>query len=260
MTNQLSDKLTPEQLNKFGALFGPPPVLSTENIEHYNDLWKNLSASFMPRDFFEVLLIRQVQNETWKIMRYTSHQAVGVNRRFRENLKFQIKRKKDQKARRDSLTDQLAEKTGRPATELNQLIQLHGLVLSSISDPEEILQRVPTELDHNAALEAGLAFEEQLDRLINSAIRRRNGAIEQLELYREGLGQYWRRISDAAIDKFPAGNGEETKQIEAPPLAAAGGEEGPDETPEKTQGTEHPASVAEVGSAGDGKTPSEAGE
>ena len=260
MTNQLPDKLTPEQLNEFGALFGSPPVLSTENIEHYNDLWKNLSASFMPMDFFEVLLIRQVHNETWKIMRYTRHQAVGVNRRFRENLKFQIKRKKDQKARRDSLTNQLAQKTGRPAAELNQLIQLHGLVLSSISDPEEILQRVPSELDHNAALEAGLAFEEQFDRLINSAIRRRNGAIEQLELYREGLGQYWRRISDDAIDKFSASNGEETKKIEAPPLAAAGGEEGPDETPEKTQGTEHPASVTEVGAAGDGKTPSEVGE
>src|ERR1700733_6076163 len=255
MTNQLSEKLTQDQLNEFGALLGLPPVLSTESVEQYNDLWKNLSASFMPMDFLEVLLIKQVQNETWKIMRYTRHQAVGVNRHFRENLKFQIKRKKDQKVRRESLNYQLAQKSGRPATELNQLIQLHGLVLSSISDPEEILQRVPTELDHNAALEAGLAFEEQLDRLINSAIRRRNGAIEQLELYREGLGQYWRRISDEAIDKFSAGNGEETKQIEAPPLAAAGGEQGPDETPEKTQETEHPPSVAEVGSAGDGKTP-----
>lgn len=237
MTNQTSDKLTPEQINEFGALFGAPPVLSTENIEHYNDIWKTLSACFMPRDFFEVLLIKQVQNETWKIMRYTRHQALSVNRHFRENLKFQIKRKRDQKERREALTNGLAQKTGRPASELNALIQLHGLVLSSISEPEEILQRVPTELDHNAALEAGLLFEEQLDRLINSAIRRRNAAIEQLELYRAGLGQYWRQISDEAI-KRSAEKNEETKQIEAPPLAAA-----EDEHPEKGPASDESESV-----------------
>ena len=215
----ISTELTKEQLNEFGALLGPPPVLSTEGAEHYNDIWTNLTACFMPKDFFEALLIKQVQDETWKIMRYTRHQAVGVNRRFRQNLKFQIERKKSQKTRREALTNQLAEKTGRPATELAQLIQLHGLVLSSIADTDEVLQRTPTELDHNAALEAGLLFEEQLDRLINSALARRNDAIEQLELYREGLGLYWQRISDEAINQISHASGEETKQIEAPPLA-----------------------------------------
>ena len=258
MTTQIPNKLTPEQLNEFGALFGAPPVLSTENVEHYDDIWKNLSACFMPMDFFEVLLIKQVQNETWKIMRYTRHQAVGVNRRFRENLKFQLQRKKDQTARRESLTKAYAQNTGRPASELNHLIQLHGLVLSSISHPEEILQRVPTELEHNAALEAGLLFEEQLDRLINSAIRRRNGAIEQLELYRAGLGQYWKRISDEAIEKYAAGNDKETQQIEAPGLAPSDGEANPDETSEKGQTPDQ--SLDEAGGDHHGETPTEVAE
>jgi hypothetical protein len=211
-----------------------------ENIDHYNDIWKNLSASFRPMDFFEVLLIKQVQDETWKIMRYTRHQAVGVNRRFRENLKFQLQRKRDQKSRSESLTNLLVEKTGRPAAELNQLIQLHGLVLTSLSDPDGMLQRLPTELSHNAALEAGFAFEEQLDRLINSAERRRNGAIEQLELYREGVGQFWRRVSDEAIDRTMAGNCQEIKEIQASPSVVPADEKEPDKTPENQASENRP--------------------
>ena len=40
------------------------------------------------------------------------------------------------------------------------------------------------QFDHNRALEAGIVFHEQLDKLIASAIARRNSALEQLELYR----------------------------------------------------------------------------
>ncbi|HEY1746830.1 MAG TPA: hypothetical protein VGG11_08730 [Xanthobacteraceae bacterium] len=239
MSNEIFDKLTSDQLNEFGALFGSPPVLSTENIDHYNDIWKNLSACFMPRDFLEVLLIKQVQNETWEIMRYIRHQTVGVERRFRDNVKFQIQRKRDQKARSESLTALLVEKTGRPAAELNQLIQLHGLVLTSLSDPDGMLQRLPTELSHNAALEAGLAFEEQLDQLINSAMRRRNNAVEQLEIYRSGLGQYWKRVSDEAIDQTTTGNGQEIGQIQASPPVVPGDGENQDKNPDKDQAPEN---------------------
>jgi hypothetical protein len=148
----------------------------------------------------ELLLIRQVQNETWKILRYTRHQTIAIDRRFRQSLEFQVKRTKEQKARREVLARDLAEQTGRPASDLTRLLHLHDTIETSVSEVDDILLRTPTELDHNRALEAGIVFEEQLDKLINSALARRNGALEQLDLYRGGLGQHWRRISDEIID------------------------------------------------------------
>jgi hypothetical protein len=211
-------KLTKEQLTEFSALFGPPPVLSTENVEHYEAIWNHLLECLVPRDFLEMLLIKQVQTETWKILRYGRHQTLAINRRFRQSLEFQIQRRKEQKARREALARELAEKTGRPITDFERLMHLEGIVESSVSEVDDILQRGPTELEHNRALEDGIIFQEQLDRLNNAAMARRNNALEYLELYREGLGQYWRRISDAIIEGTATEVDEPAPQIAAPPL------------------------------------------
>lgn len=85
-----SDILSKQQLMEFGVLFGPPPVLTTEETQHYEEVWRSLIESLKPRDFLELLLIKQVQTETWKILRYTRHQSVGIERRFRQSLRFQF--------------------------------------------------------------------------------------------------------------------------------------------------------------------------
>lgn len=121
------------------------------------------------------------------------------------------------------LARELAEKTGRPITDFERLIHLDGVVKSSVYEVDQILERTPTELAHNEALEAGIAFQEQLDRLINSAVRRRNQALQVLELYREGLGQHWRKISDEIIDAAASEIGAPAKAIEAPPLSTEAG-------------------------------------
>ncbi|MGO8794070.1 MAG: hypothetical protein ACLQLC_04540 [Candidatus Sulfotelmatobacter sp.] len=218
-----SDILSKQQLMEFGVLFGPPPVLTTEETQHYEEVWRSLIESLKPRDFLELLLIKQVQTETWKILRYTRHQSVGIERRFRQSLRFQIQRRKEQKARREMLARELAEKTGRPITDFERLIHLDGVVESSVYEVDQILERTPTELAHNEALEAGIAFQEQLDRLIDSAVRRRNQALQVLELYREGLGQHWRKISDEIIDAAASEIGAPAKAIEAPPLSTEAG-------------------------------------
>jgi len=203
-------QLTKEQLMQFGALFGPPAVLTTESSDRYDAIWNALLETLVPRDFLEMLLIKQVQVETWKWLRYNHHQSLGIERRFRQSLEFQIARRKEQKARREALARDLAEKSGRPVTDFDRLLDLEGIVESTITDTDELLSRIPTEIEHNKALEDGIVFQEQLDKLGSHALRRRNQALELLELYREGLGQYWQRLSDAIIDGVAA---------EAPPMA-----------------------------------------
>jgi hypothetical protein len=63
-----------------------------------------------------------------------------------------------------------------------------------------ILEQVPQEADHAKALQAGIEYYERLNRLHLGAIAGRNGALAQIEFYREGLGRVLRRASDEIID------------------------------------------------------------
>jgi hypothetical protein len=217
MTNRTPVKLTNTQLKEFGALFGAPSVLTSESESHYHEIWQKLIECFMPHDFMELLLIRQVQNETWKIMRYTRHQTIAIDRRFRQSLEFQAQRKKEQLVRREALAKEFADKTGRPVTEISQLIHLAAVIDSTLPELHD-LQRIATDLEHNHALKAGIALQQQLDRLIDAALARRNDALEQLELYQEGLGRRWRQIADEIIDAEVTEIAEPAKAIEAPQL------------------------------------------
>jgi len=212
-------RLTKQQLTEFSALFGPPPVLSSENDENYEAMCNHLMDCLGPVDFLEVLLIKTVLNESWKLIRYYRHQAVGTERRFRQSLAFQGERRRELTARREALARELAEKTGRPLTDFDKLVHLEEVVSSVVDDVDRILDRGATETQHNQALADGIAFQEQLDRLITAAIARRNDALETLELYRNGLGQTWRRISDEVIEGSVLEISGPEKQVEAPPVA-----------------------------------------
>jgi hypothetical protein len=162
-------------------------------------MWEKLIECIMPNDFMELLLIHQVQNETWKIMRYTKHQTIAIERRFRQSLEFQEQHKKEALARREVLAKELTQKTARPVTELSQLAHLEDVAESSLAAVKD-LERIQAEFEHNRSLDAGIIFQEQTERLINSSHARRNDVLEQLELYRKGLGQHWRQISDEITD------------------------------------------------------------
>jgi hypothetical protein len=60
--------------------------------------------------------------------------------------------------------------------------------------------------------------KERIDRLLNSAHKRRNDALHLLDLCRHGLGQHWREISDQIIIA-------EVSEIAALPGAAAAADE-----------------------------------
>ena len=180
-------------------MLGEPPVLSSENAENYNLMWQKLIECFMPADLMELLLVRQIQNETWKIIRLHHHQTLAVERRFRETNGFLAERRKELKAKKQTLAEELARKSRQPMTEYSKLIELDDTIMSTLADLDEIDARQPSELEHNRALEQGIVFQERIDRLLNSAHKRRNDALQWLDLYRHGSGQHWREISDQII-------------------------------------------------------------
>ena len=43
------------QLGELGLLFGPPPVLSTEDLKLYDQMWKKLTECLKPVDMMALL-------------------------------------------------------------------------------------------------------------------------------------------------------------------------------------------------------------
>jgi hypothetical protein len=207
--------LTEAQLAELSAMLGEPPVLSSENVENYNLMWQKLIECFTPADLMELLLVRQIQTETWKILRLHRHQILAVERRFRESSKFLADRRKALKAKKQALAEELARKSGRPVTEYSMLIELDDAIMSTVDDVDKIVEQRPTEIEHNRAMEDGLNFQESIDRLLSAAHKRRNDAVQLLEIYRHGLGQHWREISDRVIDA-------EASEVSPPPGKTAG--------------------------------------
>jgi hypothetical protein len=122
-----------------------------------------------------------------------------VERRHRETSGFLAERRKELNAKKQALAEELACKSGQPITEYSKLIELDATIMSTFDDVEEIDARVPSEIEHNRALEQGIVFQERIDRLLNSAHKRRNDALHLLDLCRHGLGQHWREMTDHII-------------------------------------------------------------
>ena len=64
MQNSLQVRFTKYSGEVQRRILGAAPVLSTEDGARYEEIWDNLIECFRPSDFLELLLIRQVQDET----------------------------------------------------------------------------------------------------------------------------------------------------------------------------------------------------
>jgi hypothetical protein len=216
-------KRTRAQIGKVRELFGPPPVLSTESERAYNEILSQFVESFAPQDVLELSLVRHLTDSTWEIIRYTRHKTLGIEARFRQHLLAEAQRKKLQAQRMQEIARKRAERSQTPANEDERLGELEKVVMTSVADVDEILDRVPKELDHARALEANIENHERLDGCLNASVSRRNDVLNQFELYRVGLSLRLRKLSDKIIDaEFSE---VEKLKRESPPLMPADGGE-----------------------------------
>jgi hypothetical protein len=198
-------------------LFGPPPVLSSENIDHYNEMCGRMTACLDPEDFLELAEVRIVVDSTWEAQRYSRHRTLSVERRLRQSLEFQQERARAIKKRREQEIRNLAEKLGRPPSDFARWVEIETEFESVLIETEEVFDRIPTELQQARALEAAIEYHEQLELLINGALHRRENALVLLDIYRSGLGQRLRRESDQIIEAAATVAEEPAPQIEAAP-------------------------------------------
>jgi hypothetical protein len=191
MSRALQENFSGPDLAELRELFGPPPVLSTENAKAYDEILARLMQCFEPRDFMERLLIKQLVDCTWEMMRYTRHKTMSIERKFRQRLELQSK----------------AAKAARLADS--------GRANGVVRDAGEILTHLSHELDQVGALEASIGYHGQLDHLLNAAVARRNDVLEQFERYKHGCGKRMRKTSDAIIDAEFSDSGRAPQRVEA---------------------------------------------
>jgi hypothetical protein len=208
-----------QMLESTKALFGPPPVLSTEEPKQFDELFERMIACLKPRDPLELILIRHFVYALWEFERLTRYGTVSIERWYRETLQLRAQQAKLQKARKEDLAWKNAEKNSTKPADLAALVALEDSFLEVLTDTDGIMERRATEFEHNRAFEKGILFQERLDKLIASRIAKRNDALRQLELYREGLGQLAQKATDEILDaEFDEIEGQ-LEQSAAPSLA-----------------------------------------
>ena len=224
-------------LQEMKKLF-PAAILSSESLQTYYTIMARFMESLEPRDFIEKMFVKDLTDATFDMVRFASHKMMVIEREHEQHHEKEVepleaqlgKLKKslaceldriwheNEKARKakeanDAKNTKNAAKTAQPTAtadetdqtdELdqrsNRVDKLEAAIDAKRAEIKKLLKQVPEEQDHAKALLTGIEQFEQLDRLQSVAIGRRNNVLAQLELYRQGLGQRARRVSDEIID------------------------------------------------------------
>jgi hypothetical protein len=215
-TETQQEKSIETQVAELLQLFGPPPVLSSEDIASYRETMACFLEEFAPQDFVGQLLIKELTDSHWEVMRHSRHTTLLMERRFRDRLEFQAHRHQNAAQAKEAPAQPPAAPDGKPATEPQDVLE--GLV----ADVDAILLEPAAARDHLRALEVGLVCYEHLDKLRAAARTRRNNALERIERYRAGLGHSLRRVSDQIIEAQCSVIDAQPAHVAAPPNRPSG--------------------------------------
>ena len=65
-------------------MFGPSPVLSSEDSKAYDAIWARILESIKASDFIEQMLSKDLADATWEMKRYSRHKALVIERQYLE--------------------------------------------------------------------------------------------------------------------------------------------------------------------------------
>jgi hypothetical protein len=179
-------------------LFGSPPLLSNEKLEHFEEMMNRFIACMRPEDFVVSVSVYQVGIETWCAMRWKRYQALMVNRWERTARDFEAQRAKLSKQRKAGQEDppeliKGAEDEGDRIFALTPSIErVYEDCMTAIESAEEI--------DLVVAFERGINTLQKVEPFISEAQKRRHDAFRQIEWYRASLAQDLRKEADVIIE------------------------------------------------------------
>ena len=222
---------TPANFTELRDLFGPPPVLSSEDAKAYDAMLVLILKSLHANDFIEQMLGKDLTDATWEMKRYSRHKALVIERQYREQQEMEEVEEAEEAEETEQVEESAAvegaqseqveevKPAGAPTTQFERMLELAEVVDSVVPDCDEIILGPVEELEYAAALENSVNYYERLDRLHSVAMSRRDDILRQLDFYRQGLGRHLRQVSNDIIE----GEVLETKE-EAPSIAPGDGQ------------------------------------
>ncbi|MGA8320379.1 MAG: hypothetical protein WBE48_15710 [Xanthobacteraceae bacterium] len=221
MARNSKHNVTEVDLDGMMLLQGPPPLLRTEDPQHYDAMFVQFIDCLEPEDFFELLQVREMVNAGWHIKRYTRHKTLTVERCYKQSLEFLAQRTRSQNAKREALIKDQTEAAAQIPQDIAGAVRLEEKSLDVVRDVDEILARAPSELDHTRALEKSLGTEEQYEKLIAAETAKFHKAYELFSHYRQVLAPELRKRAQQIVeDAEYSVVDEEVPQIEAPASAS----------------------------------------
>jgi hypothetical protein len=169
------------EVRRYMAMFGPPPVLSTEDPKAFEELSLNLVRCHKPRDFQSFLFVWEIAVDTWNVRRCTLHGTITIDRSLRARTENQVTAERQMKAQYEKALRDKAKKYSQSPRDVAELAALQEMVDNRAARIDAILDRQPNDIDINIAFRGSVKFLHDLDHLHNSADRRRYGKYVLLE-------------------------------------------------------------------------------
>ena len=214
--------LSEAELLRYLALLGSPPVLSSENPEHYKEIFRLVAACVQPQNMLEVMNLWHYTCASWLIKRYLRHATVAIERHAVQITAFHAARAAIRQQRKSGLEAKEVQKLTQTPADVARLVRLEYNIDAAVDDVDAVLDTA--ERDQNKALQQGIGLQEQLNTLIISQTAIRNDALRQLELFRVGLGQLVSDATDKVIEAECKEVDDLPHQNAAPSIAPSGDE------------------------------------
>jgi hypothetical protein len=213
MASKSVKPMSEAELLRSRTLMGKPPVLSSEDHAHFEELFRLTAAAFKPRNMIDVMNVWHSVCASWSINRYNRHATVAIERHTLQMQANEAGRARLRRLRASNQETIEAQKlTGSPA-DIADAVRLHENFDNMIGDADRIFEQSDLERDHNRSLLAMLDSQEKLNRLIISQTAIKNESFRQIELCRIGFGELAGEDTQNVIEG-------ECKEITGPPPEA----------------------------------------
>jgi hypothetical protein len=223
MHNTTNDPKTKAELLSSVALFGKPPVLSSEDEKHFTELFRQVADCVQPQNMVEMIYLWHFICATWLINRYMRHLTVAIERFAKQNHEFRAQRAKLREQRQSAQVSREIDKLTESPADLAQLVQLERNHEDIVGDTDAIFAAADLERDRNKALQQSIALHEQINALIVAQTRIRDEALRQLELFRKGLGSLAKETTESVLARQADEHHDLPTAGDAPPIVPSDG-------------------------------------
>ncbi len=169
--------------SKCPEFFNQPAILSSESVEEYNSLLTEVLDYIDPQNIIERMLVEDIVAFARDIRFYNREKIAGIDRKYRSTKEITLKRKAIDTELKEKQADDV-QRMAEGVSLTKALAERLQLVHETVDDIDGLLT-LPTPGNHSAALEGSILYHERLDRLLSTAIARRNDALKMIGLCHE---------------------------------------------------------------------------